>query len=109
MSAVNVINVKDLKEILDQKSSIRLIDVREEDEYAIARIPGSELIALSQFAKRALNELGPDEKIVIHCHHGGRSMQACLWLSKQGFKDLTNVEGGIDAWSIQIDSKVPRY
>ncbi len=109
MSNVKSINVKELKEFIDKKAKIRLIDVREEEEYARARIPTAELIPLSQFAKRSLTELKPGETIVIHCHHGGRSMQACLWLAKQGFTDLTNVEGGIDDWSVQIDANTPRY
>ncbi|MDK3156670.1 rhodanese-like domain-containing protein [Kamptonema cortianum] len=109
MSSVKSMSVGELKSLLDSQSPIRLIDVREEDEYALARIPGAELIPLSAFAKRALQELKPDEKIVIHCHHGGRSMQACLWLSKQGYNDLTNVAGGIEQWAMEIDPKVPRY
>ncbi len=109
MLKINQMTVQQLKEKLDKKESFRLIDCREPGEYEACRIEGSTLIPLSNFAKTALTQLKPDEEIVIHCHHGGRSQRACEYLAANGFKNISNVTGGIDAWSISIDSKVPRY
>ncbi|MDZ4817161.1 MAG: rhodanese-like domain-containing protein [Verrucomicrobiota bacterium] len=103
------ISVKDLKAMMDSGQKLRLIDVREKDEFAVAKIEGAELIPLSEFEKRALTELDQDEPIVLQCHHGGRSMQALQWLAQKGYKNLNNLAGGIDQWSIDIDPKVPRY
>ncbi len=106
---IHQISVEQLKEKLDRKESFRLIDVREEEEYETAKIDGSLLIPLSQFAQKALQQLKIDEEIVVHCHHGGRSQRACEFLKAQGFQKLSNLSGGIDAWSLKIDSKVQRY
>lgn len=106
---VNQISVEQLKEKMNRKESFRLIDVREEREYQTARIEGSVLVPLSQFAQKAPKELKPEEELVVHCHHGGRSQRACEFLKAQGFKNVSNLAGGIDAWSLKIDSKVPRY
>lgn len=106
---INQISVDELKEKMERKESFRLIDVREEGEYQTAHIAGSVLVPLSQFAQKALKELKPEEELVIHCHHGGRSQRACEFLKAQGFQKLSNLAGGIDAWSIKVDSKVPRY
>ena len=63
-----------------------------------------------QNAQAALEQLTDKaQPLLIHCHHGGRSARATAWLLSQGFADVTNVAGGIDAWSLQIDSTVPRY
>lgn len=107
--SINQLSVEQLKEKIDHKDSFRLVDVREEEEYETAKIDGSVLIPLPQFAQKALLELKPDEEIVIHCHHGGRSQQACEFLKANGFQKLFNLAGGIDAWSLKIDSTVPRY
>ena len=88
----------------------RLIDVREADEFEIARIPGAELLPLSQWPALATEKLtDPAQPLLIHCHHGGRSGQAAAFLLHHGFTDVTNVAGGIDAWSQEIDPSVPRY
>lgn len=109
MPAIKQIAVEDLKAKLDQKGNFRLVDVREKDEYDTCRIEGSVLIPLSQFANRAPQELKPDEEIVIHCHHGGRSQRACEYLTGMGYKNVSNLAGGIDAWSLKVDSAVKRY
>lgn len=103
------ITVKELKQRLDNNDPIVLVDCRERDEYEYCRIEGSVLIPLSEFEKRAEKELNPDSEIVIHCHHGGRSLNACLYLEELGFENVANVVGGIEAWSLEIDPKVPRY
>ena len=88
----------------------RLIDVREADEFAIARIAGAELLPLSQWPAIAMEKLAdPAQPLLIHCHHGGRSGQATAYLLHHGFTDVANVAGGIDAWSQEIDPSIPRY
>jgi len=103
------ITPSELKTRLDQGEKLRLIDVREPDEWAIGRLPQAELIPLSQFQKRATEELEPEEKIVLYCHHGVRSGRAQDYLKAQGYSDVINLTGGIDAWSAQVDPTVPRY
>ena len=104
------ISVQELKAKLDRKEDFLLIDVRENFEYQIAHLKGAKLIPLGQIEAR-VKELSPfkDKEIVAHCHHGGRSRRALEFLKSQGFKKLKNVEGGIDEWSVRVDSSVPRY
>ena len=85
------------------------MDVREKNEFEIARIPNSKLIPLSEFSKRVLEELKPEMDLVLHCHHGGRSQRASEYLVSMGFKNVANLAGGIDAWSVEIDNTIPRY
>ena len=103
------VTVQELKRALDDpKLGIKVIDVREPDEYRIAHIEGVSLLPLSQLAQR-FQELDPEQEYYIHCKVGGRSMRALQFLRQQGFKRLKNVAGGIDAWSEQIDPSVPKY
>ena len=98
-----------VKEKLDRHDTFRLIDVREEGEYAVARIDGAELLPLSR-AQEWLADLSPDEEIVFFCHVGGRSQQVASYLASQrGFTNVANMLGGIDDWSRRIDPAVPRY
>ncbi len=87
-----------------------LLDVREEDEYAIAKIEGSMLMPMSELRER-VSELQPyrDQLIIVHCHHGGRSMQVTQALRNNGFNKVQNMAGGIDQWSQDIDPAVNRY
>jgi adenylyltransferase/sulfurtransferase len=85
-----------------------LIDVREAFEYEIARIDGAKLIPLGEIAERA-DELPRERPIVVHCHSGQRSAQAVRVLQQRGFDKVYNLEGGIDAWSDQVDFSVPKY
>ena len=88
----------------------RLIDVREADEFEIVRIAGAELLPLSQWPAIATQQLtNPAQPLLIVCNHGGRSGQATAFLLRNGFTDVTNVAGGIDAWSQEIDPSIPRY
>ena len=105
---VPAINVQELKERRDKKQPHFLLDVREPDEHAIAKIEGSTLIPLGQLGAR-LSELPKDRELIVHCHHGGRSAQAVRGLIKHGFTNAKNLDGGIDAWSCEIDPSVPRY
>jgi rhodanese-related sulfurtransferase len=87
----------------------RLIDVREPWEFETARIEGSELMPMGDVPARAHQELDPDERLVVLCHHGMRSMNVTVWLRNQGFEQVQSLHGGIDAWSAEVDAAVPRY
>jgi len=103
------VTVQQLKEALDNPAlGVHVIDVREPDEYQIAKIPGAELLPLSQLAQR-FTELRPEQSYYLHCHAGGRSMRAVEFLRQQGFKNVKSVKGGITAWSNEIDPSVPKY
>jgi rhodanese-related sulfurtransferase len=103
------ISVQDVKAKLDA-GEIALIDCREQDEWDTARIEGATLIPMSRFVdqKEALEKLS-EQNVVVHCHHGGRSLRVTMWLRENGFADAQNMTGGIDAWSQEIDATVPRY
>lgn len=87
----------------------RLIDVREPWEFATTKIEGSVLMPMGDVPGRAHQELDPDERVVILCHHGMRSMSVTTWLRKQGFEQAQSMRGGIDAWSAEVDPAVSRY
>lgn len=82
--------------------------MRERWERETAAIPGSLHIPLGELPAR-LDELPQDSDLIIYCHHGGRSSQAALWLEQQGYDEVANLDGGIDAWSRDIDDTIPRY
>lgn len=93
-----------------QPAGIRLIDCREEDEFAICRIEGADLMPLSRFAEEAPRRLQSETlPIVVYCHHGMRSLQATNFLRNQGIEKVWSLNGGIDRWSLEIDESVPRY
>src|SRR5438093_12402882 len=98
----------ELKRKIDAGEPFELIDVRELFEYEIARIDGAKLIPLGEISER-LDELSGERPIVVHCHSGKRSAQAARLLQQRGFANVYNLEGGIDAWSDQIDPNVPKY
>jgi adenylyltransferase/sulfurtransferase len=103
------VTVQDMKKALDDpKLGIKVIDVREPDEYEIARVQGVPLLPLSQLQQR-FTELDPNQHYYLHCKAGVRSLKALGFLREQGFKHLKSVKGGITAWSDEIDSNVPRY
>jgi rhodanese-related sulfurtransferase len=85
-----------------------VIDVREPEEYELARVEGTRLLPLSLFNEWATS-LDRERETVFMCHHGMRSAQVCAWLSRQGFEKLHNLSGGIDRWTADVDPTVPRY
>lgn len=93
----------------DAGQKIHLVDVREPWEYATAHIEGSTLIPMGEFAGRAHQELDPDDRLLILCHHGARSLSVTNWLRQQGFDAAQSVAGGIEDWSRRIDPTIPRY
>jgi adenylyltransferase/sulfurtransferase len=103
------VTVQDMKRALDNpKLGIKIIDVREPDEYEIAHIDGIPLVPLSTLEQK-FTELDPNQQYYIHCKVGARSLKALYFLREQGFKYLKSVKGGITAWSDEIDHNVPKY
>jgi rhodanese-related sulfurtransferase len=91
-------------------TAFRLIDCREPDEWNLTRLPGAELLPLSDFAARYPATLADfAEPIVIHCHHGMRSAKAALFLRQKGFQNVWSMARGIEGWSLEVDPTVPRY
>jgi len=107
-AAIPTMSAHELKRKMDACEPFELIDVRELFEYEIARIDGAKLIPLKEIAERA-DELQRKQPIVVHCHSGRRSAEAVRLLQQRGFANVYNLEGGIDAWSDQIDPSVPKY
>ena len=103
-----VISPNELKARLDKGDKLVLLDVREEWEYALAKLNDSILIPLATIPQ-SLARLNRDSEIIAICHHGMRSADATSFLLQQGFPNVKNLVGGIDAWSIQVDGSVPRY
>lgn len=95
-------------QVLKDKQA-RLIDVREPWEFQAARIEDSVLMPMGDVPSRAHQEFDPDERLVVMCHAGVRSMNVTVWLRNQGFENVQSMRGGIDAWSREVDAKVPRY
>jgi molybdopterin/thiamine biosynthesis adenylyltransferase/rhodanese-related sulfurtransferase len=105
---VRAITVHELKRKMDAREHFALIDVREAHEAEIARIDGARLIPLGEITDRT-SELSEGEEIIVHCHSGVRSARAVELLQERGFKNVFTLEGGIDAWSEEIDPNVPKY
>jgi len=105
---VPTITATELKTRIDRQDKFVLIDVREPFEYEISRIPGSKLIPLGELPAR-LSELDSADDIVLHCKMGGRSAKALRILQEAGFRKLNNLQGGITAWSDDVDPSVPKY
>jgi rhodanese-related sulfurtransferase len=95
--------------VLLGKGNARLIDVREPWEFATAHIDGSVPMPMGDVPGRAHQELDPEERLVVVCHHGMRSMNVTVWLRNQGFEQAQSLRGGIDAWSAEVDPAVNRY
>ena len=104
------IDCQTVKAKLSAGSAFLFLDVREPDEYATAHIDGTTLLPMSQLAERVSElEANKSAEIVVHCHHGGRSLRVVNWLRQQGFDHAINMAGGIDQWSQVINTNVPRY
>jgi rhodanese-related sulfurtransferase len=105
------ISPSEVKRRLDAGEKLHLIDVREPNEFSIARIEGSELIPMRQVPGelQTLEGRADAAPLIVFCHHGVRSLNVVNWLRGQGLEDCQSMAGGIDAWSLSIDPSVPRY
>ena len=93
---------------LAKGDALVVLDVREPWEFDVASVPNSTLVPLSSLPS-AINRLDPDVEYVVMCHHGARSDMAANWMRAQGYTRVRNLVGGIEAWSLDVDSSVPRY
>lgn len=103
------VDVQEVKRLLDQKA-ITLIDCREPEEWELAKIQGALLMPMSRWGELSsqLAELS-GSSVVVHCHHGSRSLRVTRWMRENGFPEARNMTGGIHAWSLEIDPEVPQY
>jgi adenylyltransferase/sulfurtransferase len=106
-SAIPQLAVKELKRRIDAGEPAYILDVREPWEYKIAQI-GGKLIPMNEIPQR-IAEIDRDREIIVHCHHGVRSQRVAEFLQQSGFQRVVNLAGGIDAWSREVDSAVPKY
>lgn len=100
---------QELHKALLAHTPLRLIDVREPEEYAICHLPQAELIPLSQLPQQAAEIAATKHPVLLYCHHGVRSEMALRFLQQSGAKNISHLQGGIDAWAEQIDPAMPRY
>lgn len=102
------ISAADAAQLLRDRTA-RLVDVREPWEFATAHIEGSEPMPMREVPARAHQELSLGDRLIVVCHHGVRSLHVTAWLRNQGYQQAQSLCGGIDAWSCEVDSAVPRY
>jgi adenylyltransferase/sulfurtransferase len=103
------ITAAELKQRLDNGEDIQIVDVREDNEVAIGKLPNSIHIPLAQVLNR-MSEIDPARETVVHCKMGGRSARAIDALKRSGFTgNLLNLTGGIIAWSNDVDPRIPKY
>ncbi len=104
------ISVHEVKKLMDEGADFLLLDVRQPEEHGIVHIEGSRLVPMGELAA-ALPRLQEyaDRPVVVHCHHGQRSLNATAFLRESGFRDARSMAGGVDAWSVHVDPAKPRY
>lgn len=104
------VTVQDVAERLRQgDADLLLLDVREPKELALARVAGAVHVPMRDVPAQ-LDRLDPQRDIVVMCHHGARSYNVAHWLRQEaGYERVSNLRGGIEAWSKQVDPTVPRY
>ena len=103
------IKPEELQALLANNSDIVVLDCREPWEFEIAKIETSWHIPMNEIPARFQEELDPEKRTVVVCHHGVRSMNVTMWLRQQGFEKVQSLRGGIDRWAREIDPKVPLY
>ncbi|HAH48732.1 MAG TPA: rhodanese [Planctomycetaceae bacterium] len=99
-----------VKQKLDSDHPFLLLDCREQHEHTLVNIPEARLLPMSEIQNR-IAELDDqrEAEIIVYCHHGMRSLQVATWLQQQGFTNVKSMQGGIDAWSCEIDNTKQRY
>lgn len=106
------VSVEELGQALAEGGDRQFVDVREPQELELATVEGFQNLPLSEFGEwsgQIMTLLDPEKETLVLCHHGMRSAQMCQWLMNQGFTNVKNVKGGIDAYSVMVDPSVPRY
>lgn len=102
------ITIQAYKELKNSGIAHILLDVRQDWETKKAKLEGSTHIPLTDLLDQ-IDELNKSDKIIVYCHHGVRSMNACLFLRELGFEDVLSLVGGIDEWSHSVDPSIPTY
>ena len=102
---------QEVKRRIDAGDRIALLDVREPAEFQQARIAGAQLVPMRTVPAQLqqIESLADEATVVVYCHHGVRSLQVVNWLREQGVASCQSMAGGIDRWSREVDSDVPRY
>lgn len=102
---------QEIKRRLDSGEKLFLIDVREPNEFALARLDGAELVPMRTVPAELsrLDAIAEEGTLIVYCHHGIRSLNVVNWLREQGVTNCQSVAGGIDRWSSEVDPSVPRY
>lgn len=109
MAAIPQLQPAAARELLERQGDAGvLLDVREPWEYAEVHVEGSLHIPMGQIPDR-LGELNSAHTYVVMCHHGSRSQQVAAYLDSHGFRQVSNLAGGIDAWAATLDPRLPRY
>jgi len=98
----------EINEMIKSGEKLRLIDVREQWERDIVKLVNSEHMPLSDFLK-FVKEINNEDKNVVYCHHGTRSLSVCKYLIKNGFKEVINMRGGIHLWAVAVDPALTKY
>jgi rhodanese-related sulfurtransferase len=99
---------EELRQWLAEGRALRLIDVREKEEWDLCRLPGAELMPVGSIAEWS-GRLDPRQELLLYCHHGIRSLHAAMYLAAHGFARVMHLRGGLDAYCLQADSSIPRY
>ena len=104
------IDVQQVKDLLDKQVDFLFLDCREPDEHQFCRVEQAQLIPLRQIpGKKQVFLEQAEQRVVVMCHHGVRSMNAAQWLRANGITNVQSMAGGIEEWSLRIDPSVPRY
>jgi len=101
-------SIFEVKEKMNADPDFILLDVRDQDEYSIATIPGASLVT-EEMVKEILETWSRDTEMAVYCHHGERSLQAARFFKHHGFSRAKSMAGGINAWSQKIDTSIPQY
>jgi len=113
MSAESVLELEisssQVKSLEKRGEAFTLLDVREPWEWEASRLEGAKHIPMGDIPMRAHQELDPDDRIIVMCHRGMRSLSVANWLRQQGFERTQSMRGGIDGWARTVDPKVPLY
>lgn len=102
------VSIEEAARLLSAAKPPVLIDVRELKEWDTCRIPHAKLIPMGDVPDR-LSEIPKDVPVLVQCHHGGRSLRVTQFLRSKGYRKVSNIKGGIEAWSLKIDKTVARY